>query len=105
MAELADLETEREALDASLNYFVDTGARPVSLVAAPGESDKRVGGGASDPHCVTLRNGRRHLRECASAKHVFRFVRQATGGRDFYDLDEIRRVDGPEMEELVKVET
>jgi hypothetical protein len=105
MAELADLETEREALDASLNYFVDTGARPVSLVAAPGESDKRVGGGASEPHCVTLRNGRRHLREFDIEKHGFRFVRHATRVGNFYDEDEIRRVYYPEMEELVKVET
>jgi hypothetical protein len=105
MAELADLDTERETLDATLNYFVDSGARPVSLVAAPGESDKRLGGGASEPHRVTLRNGRRHIPEFDIEIDGFRFVRQPTRVADFYDEDEIRRVYYPEMEELVKAET
>ena len=52
MVQLAELDTERETLDATLNYFVDTKETPVSLVGAPGESDKRVGGGESEPHRV-----------------------------------------------------
>jgi hypothetical protein len=105
MAVLADLETERQTLDVTLNYFVDTGVRPVSLVAAPGESDKRVGGGGSEPHRVTLRNGRLSIGEFDIEINGFRFVRHATRVADFYDEDEIRRVYYPEMEDLVKAET
>jgi hypothetical protein len=105
MAVLADLDTERETLDVTLTYSVDTGARPVSLVAAPGESDKRVGGGSSESRQVMLRNGRRHIGEFDIEKHGFRFVRHDTRVADFYDEDEIRRVYYPEMEDLVKAET
>jgi hypothetical protein len=105
MAVLADLDSERETLDVTLTYSVDTGARPVSLVAEPGESDKRVGGGSSESRQVLLRNGRRHIGEFDIEKHGFRFVHHDTRVVDFYDEDEIRRVYYPEMEDLVKAET
>jgi hypothetical protein len=77
---------------------------PVTVVAAPGESDKRLGGGGSEPHQVTLRNGRLHLNEFALEKTGFRFVRHDTRVADFYDEDEIRRVYYPEMGALIKAE-
>ena len=75
---------------------------PVSMVGAPGESDKRVGGGNSEQHRVTLRNGRHHADEFVFEKNGFRFVRHNTRVGDFYDEDEIRRVYYPEMEALIK---
>ncbi len=102
MVQLAELDTERETLNATLSYFVDTKEMPVSLVGAPGESDKRVGGGNSEPHRVTLQNGRLHAGEFVFEKNGFRFVRHDTRVADFYDEDEIRRVYYPEMEALVK---
>ena len=104
MVQLAELDTERETLDATLSYFVDTKEMPVSLVGAPGESDKRVGGGDSEPHRVTLLNGRHHADEFVFEKNGFRFVRHNTRVGDFYDEDEIRRVYYPEMEALIKAE-
>ena len=104
MVQLAELDTERETLEATLSYFVDTKEMPVSLVGAPGESDKRVGGGDSEPHRVTLLNGRHHADEFAFEKNGFRFVRHDTRVADFYDEDEIRRVYYPEMEALIKAE-
>ena len=104
MVQLAELDTERDTLDATLSYFADTKAMPVTVVAPPGESDKRLGGGASEPHRVTLRNGRPHIDEFDIEKHGFRFVRHDTRVADFYDEDEIRRVYYPEMEALVKAE-
>jgi hypothetical protein len=104
MAELAELDTERATLDATLSYFLDTKEMPVTVVAAPGESDKRLGGGESEPHQVTLRNGRLHLDEFALEKTGFRFVRHNTRVANFYDEDEIRRVYYPEMEALIKAE-
>ena len=60
---VAELDTAPEALEATLNYYLDTGNTPVSLVAGPGGVDTRIGGGGHDPHVVTLQNGRLHLRE------------------------------------------
>jgi hypothetical protein len=104
MVQLAELDTERDTLDATLSYFADTKAMPVTVVAPPGESDKRLGGGASEPHRVTLRNGRPHIDEFDIEKHGFRFVRRDTRVADFYEENEIRRVYYPEMEALVKAE-
>jgi hypothetical protein len=105
MAQLAELKTERETLDATLNYFVDTQGMPVTVVATPGQSDKRLGGGASDPHRVTLRNGRPHIGEFALERTGFRFVEHNTRVADFYDEDEIRRVYYPEMVALITAES
>ena len=105
MVQLAELDTERETLDATLSYFVDTKVMPVTVVAAPGGSDKRLGGGDSEPHLVSLRNGHHHVDEFALERNGFRFVRHNTRVADFYDEDEIRRVYYSEMEALVKQES
>ena len=49
MVQVAELDAAPETIEATLNYFVDTGARPVTLVGAPGGSDTRSGG-TPDPH-------------------------------------------------------
>jgi hypothetical protein len=105
MVQLAELDTERETLDATLSYFVDTKATPVTLVGAPGASDQRTGGGASEEHRVTIRNGRPCAADFALEKNGFRFVDHDTRVADFYDEDEIRRVYYPEMQALVKRES
>jgi hypothetical protein len=104
MAQFAELDTEGETLDATLNYFADTRVTPVTVVAAPGQSDQRLGGAASDPHRVTLRNGRLHIGEFALEETGFRFVEHKTHVADFYDEDEIRRVYYPEMVALIMAE-
>ncbi len=78
---------------------------PVTLVGAPGQSDRRTGGGAAEQHRVTIRNGRPHAAEFALEKNGFRFVDHETRVADFFDEDEIRRVYYPEMEALVKQES
>jgi hypothetical protein len=103
MAEIAELDAP-ETLEAELNYYVDTGETPVSLVAGPGGIDTRVGGGANEPHRVTLLNGRLHLKEFAVDRNGFVFVHHPTKVRDFYDEDEVRRIYYPEMEALIKRE-
>jgi hypothetical protein len=105
MAQLAELDAEPDTITAILDYFVDTKEKPVTLVGAPGESDRRTGGGASEQHRVTIRNGRHHLAEFALENTGFRFVDHETRVGDFYDEDEIRRVYYPEMEALVKQES
>jgi hypothetical protein len=103
MAELA--EPEAETIEASLDYFADTGAMPVTLVAEPGASDRRMGGGGSEQHLVRLRNGRPYADEFTLDRNGFRFVRHLSKASDFYDDDEVRRVYYPEMEALVSRES
>jgi hypothetical protein len=105
MVQLADLDTERQTLDAILNYFVDTAAMPVTLVGAPGASDQRTGGGGSEQHRVTMRNGRLYAADFTLERNGFHFVDHDTRVADFYDEAEIRRVYYPEMEALVKRES
>ena len=102
MVQVAELDTDPETIGATLNYFVDTGAMPVSLVGAPGGTDARVGGGQSDPRRVVLRNGRPHADRFALDRDGFRFVHHDTNVADFYNEDEIRRVYYPEVEALIK---
>jgi len=103
MADVLELDAQ-ETLEAPLNYYVDTGAKPISIVAGPGGVDTRISGGESEAHMVTLRNGRRHLAEFAIDKTGFVFVDHPTKVVDFYDEDEVRRVYYPEMEALIKKE-
>jgi hypothetical protein len=105
MVQLAELDAAPDAIEATLNYFVDTQAMPVTVVGAPGESDKRVGGGDSEPHRVRMRNGRLAAAKFVLERDGFRFVDHDTKVADFYDEDEIRRVYYPEMEALVKAES
>jgi hypothetical protein len=105
MVQIAETVVEPGAIEATLNYFIDTQQMPVTLVGAPGASDVRAGGGQSDPHSIVLRDGRPHAGEFALDRNGFRFVHHDTRVADFYDEDEIRRVYYPEMEALVKQES
>jgi hypothetical protein len=105
MVEIAEQVAASKTLEATLTYFVDTEKMPVTLVGAPGGSDQRVGGGASEPRQVVLRNGRLDAGDFALERNGFRFVHHDTKVVDFFDEDEVRRVYYPEMQELVKAET
>ena len=105
MAQIAELDAVPDTLEATLDYFVDSGATPVSLVGDPGGRDVRVGGGATEKRRVTLRNGRLETDRFALETTGFRFLRHATKVADFFDEAAIRRVYYPEMEALVRAES
>jgi hypothetical protein len=105
MAQIAELDTVPETIEATLDYFVDTKAVPVTLVAEPGGRDLRTGGGKGDPRRVALRNGRLEADRFRLDRDGFRFVHHDTRVADFYDEEEIRRVYYPEMERLVMAES
>jgi hypothetical protein len=105
MAKIAELVAPPKTLAATLTYFVDTEAMPVTLVGVPGGRDQRVGGGTSEAHRVTLRNGRLEADNFVLERNGFRFVRHDTKVVDFFNEDEVRRVYYPEMQALVKAET
>ena len=55
MVQVLEQETMPDAVEATLNYIVDTGEKVFTETAAPGSLDVR--GGRQDPHRVTIRNG------------------------------------------------
>ena len=74
MVQIAEQVTDPKTIEATLSYFVETDAMPVTLVGAPGGSDQRVGGGASEPRRVVLRNGRIDAGDFVLERNGFRFV-------------------------------
>ena len=105
MVQIAEQVASPKTLEATLNYFVDTETMPVTVVGAPGGSDRRIGGGTSEPRRVTLHNGRLEVDDFVLERNGFRFVHHDTKVVDFFDEDEVRRVYYPEMQALVKAET
>jgi hypothetical protein len=91
-------------IEATLNYLQDTGVMPSVFTGGPGSTVVRAAG-PSDPHRVTMHNGRLESDGFMLDRQGFRLVRHDTKVVDFDDADELRRVYYPEMEALVKAET
>ena len=102
MVAVLEQETMPDAVEATLNYLVDTGEKVFTETAAPGSLDVR--GGKQDPRRVTVRNGRPYAGRFVLEQDGFRFVRHDTKVGDFFNEDEVRRVYYAEMEALVKAE-
>jgi hypothetical protein len=103
MVAVLEQETMPDAVEATLNYLVDTGEKVFTETATPGSLDVRSGG-KQDPRLVTVRNGRPYGGRFALEQDGFRFVRHDTKVRDFFNEDEVRQVYYREMEALVKAE-
>ena len=106
MAQVLEQEQDAmpEAIEATLNYLMDTGEPVFTQTAAPGDLDVRSGG-RQDPRHVTIRNGRLRVGQFALEQDGFRLVRHDTKVRDFFDENEVSSVYYPEMETLVKAES
>ncbi len=101
MADIAELDTAPETIEAELIYLADTGEKLITQVAEPGGRDQRQGGD-SETHRVAIHNGR-PLAACFEfEREGFRFVDHDTQVRNFFDENEIRRVYYPECEALIK---
>ena len=109
MVGIAEPETAVQSIEATLNYFLDTGEQPFTATGGPGSLDVRTGGGL-DPRRVVIRNGRREPQDFEPQdftldRNGFRFVRHDTKVADFFDEAEIRATYYPEMEALVKAQS
>src|SRR4051794_23273525 len=100
--QVAEAETMPDTVDATLNYLLADGEKPVTYVGVPGVSDVRSSG-TPDARRVSLQNGRNG--QFTLDRNGFRFVHHDTKVKDFFDEDEVRRVYYPEMEALVKQES
>jgi len=91
-------------IGATLNYLLDTGMMPSVYTGGPGSTVVRSES-PSDPHRVTIHNGRLKADGFLLDREGFRFIRHDTKVVDFNNEEEVRRVYYPEMEALVKAET
>ncbi len=90
-----------DSVTASVQFGVDTGTAPVTLVnAEPVGEDKPLG--TFEPHRVTIHDARPLADRLDLDVQGFAIRRCDTAVKDFYDADEVRRVYYPEMETLVK---
>jgi hypothetical protein len=102
MSATAEADTPVRAIEATLEYYLDTGEQPFTYTGGPGSLDVRTGGGR-DPRTVTLHNGR--IERFTLERNGFRFVDHETKVVDFFDEAEVRGRYYAEMEALVKAET
>ena len=101
MAQIAELDTAPETIEANLIYLATGADKLVTTVAAPGGRDERSGGG-SETHRVTMHNGRPLADRFEFEREGFRFVDHHTKVADFFDETQVRRVYYPECEALIK---
>jgi hypothetical protein len=98
------VKSNEGSIEATVNYFLDTGETPFTSTGGPGSLDVRTGGG-QDPRRVVFRNGRLDAADFSLDRNGFRFVRHDTKVADFFDEAEIRATYYPEMEALVKAQS
>src|SRR5262249_24543866 len=91
-------------IEATLNYLLDTGETPSVYTGGPGSTVVRPSS-TTDPHRVSMHNGRHEAERFSLDRNGFHFIRHDTKVVDFNDEDEVRRVYYPEMEALVKAES
>jgi hypothetical protein len=103
MVQVIEQDTMPDAVEATLNYVVETGEKIFTRTGGPGALDVR--GGQQDPRRITIRNGRPYAARFVLEQDGFRFVRHDTKVGDFFSEDEVRRLYYPEMEALVKAES
>ena len=101
MADIAELDTAPETIEAELIYLADTGEKLVTQVADPGGRDQRQGGG-NETHRVKIQNGRPLADRFEFEREGFRFLGDKSQVRNFHDEGEIRRVYYPECEALIQ---
>ncbi len=104
MSGVQAVETAPDAVEAVLNYALDTGEKPVTHTAVLNRTPV-LRTGKHEARRATIHNGRPMAREFSLEREGFVFVRHDTRVEDFYDEDELRSVYYPEVEALVKRES
>src|SRR5262245_248925 len=87
--QVAEQDTMPDTIEATLNYLLNTGEKPVTYVGVPGGVDTRSSA-TLDPRRVTIRNGRPYADRFTLDRDGFRFVRHDTKVTNFFDEDEVR---------------
>ncbi len=101
MARPGKQEQSFDFVEASLNYLVDTGDKPVSQSNAPGTTPVQHTG-KYEERPATIHNGRLIRDRLSLEREGFTFINHETKVSDFYDEGQVRSVYYPEMERLIK---
>ena len=88
-------------VNATLNYMIPTGEKPVTHIARPGERPTERDG-QFEGHVVTIEDGRVGAHGSSLEREGFVLTDHDTQVSDFYDEDMVREVYYPEIEQLVK---
>lgn len=90
-------------IEATVNYVVDNGIRPVTYIAKMGESNRRDE--TPDHRKVPIYDGRRVADQLTLDQNGFTFQREETGVTDFLDKAQIESIYNPEVEKIVAAAT
>jgi hypothetical protein len=90
------------AIEALLNYLVDTGEKPASYGGVRFSEAEQKRKGKYQEHRMTVSDGRAVADRLSLDREGFIFVTHETRVKDFYDEAEVRSVYYPETEQLVK---
>ena len=90
------------AIEALLNYLIDTGEKPASYGGvSAGEADRQRKGKYQE-YRMPVYDGRALVDQLSLEREGFIFVEHETKVKDFYDEAEVRSVYYPETEQLIK---
>ncbi|RPI45318.1 MAG: methyltransferase [Betaproteobacteria bacterium] len=101
MTDTAAVATSMETLRASITYAVPTGEKLVNETFGPNNIRRRTSG-AYEERLVEIQDARALRAELALDRQGFVLVDHPTRVRDFFDLEELKRVYYPEAIDLVK---
>jgi hypothetical protein len=104
MTQVVEQDTMPDAVEATLNYIIETGEPIFTQTTTPGSVDVRSGG-QQDPRHVTIHNGRPYTDRFMLEQDGFRFVRHDTKVANFFNEKEVRQIYYPEVQALVKAES
>jgi hypothetical protein len=90
-------------VEATVNYVVDKGIRPVTYIAEMGESNRRDE--VPDHRTVPIYDARSVADQLTLDSNGFAFQRQETAVTDFLDPSQIESVYNPEVEKIVAAAT
>lgn len=100
MAKPEELAQWPDSVRASLNYIIDGGTKPMTIVADPGYDSSHTG--SYEQRMVLIQNARTMTEELSLDEQGFLFIEHDTAVTNFYDEEEVRRSYYPEVENLVK---
>lgn len=90
-------------VEATVNYVVDNGIRPVTYIAEMGESNRRDE--VPDHRTVPIYDARPVADQLTLDSNGFAFQRQETAVMDFLDSSQIESIYNPEVEKIVAAAT
>jgi hypothetical protein len=103
MSRAETLEQASPAIEALLNYLVETSIKPESYGGVSQVVADQQRKGKYEEHLMPIYNGRNIADRLSLEREGFILVKHETKMKNFYDEDEIRLVYYKETEELVKL--